>query len=220
MYCTGVLHICSILSRRGEERNSKNYHLSIQFKLTHWHRGEHQRFATCCRLSCACFIICPGGGNTIYYYQHSGWHTDTILLWILSHGAGAGDVIISVIMRRVPECQGTQGADDYLRCSDQVSWHLPRDPWSEQSQIPSSWDSLENCITLRSDQRGLAITRVYTSDITHVIHKADSIFKGHYSFLSMLSYYIGSKHRADLYNRACFVLPLRYENWYHQIFRV
>ena len=56
-----------------------------------------------------CFIICPGGGNRIYYYQHSGWagwHTDTILLGILSHGAGAGaGVIISVIMR--PGCRGT-----------------------------------------------------------------------------------------------------------------
>ena len=94
-----------------------------------------------------------------------GWHTDTILLWILSDGAGAGDVIISVIMRRV---SGDTGADDYLRCSDQVSWHLPRDHWSEPSQIPSSWDSLENCITLRSDQRGPAITKLYTLDITHM----------------------------------------------------
>ena len=53
-----------------------------------------------------CFIIqCQGGGNRIYY-QWLAWHTDTILLGILSSGAGAG-VIISVIMR--PECQGTRG---------------------------------------------------------------------------------------------------------------
>ena len=57
--------------------------------------------ATCCRLSSASL------SNVREEETESiigGWHTDTILLGILSSGAG---VIISVIMR--PECQGTQG---------------------------------------------------------------------------------------------------------------
>ena len=63
-----------------------------------------------------CFIICPGGGNRIYYYQHSGWagwHTDTILLGILSAGAGAG-AGCNYIGYNEAGVSGDPGADDYL----------------------------------------------------------------------------------------------------------
>ena len=210
--CAVLVYCVYVVSFQGEVGKEILRIITCPFNLN-WHidteESTSQRFATCCRLSCVCFIICPGGGNRIYYYpaqRLAHWHNSPLN-----------------IEPRSRRCNYIGYNEASARVSgDTRGWWLSRMQWPSVltsppwSLIPSSWDSLENCITLRSDQRGLAITRVYTSHMwyTRLILSSKVII--HF----FLCCRIGSKNRADLYNRACFVLPLRYENWYHQIFRV
>ena len=179
MYCTGVLHICSILSRRGEARKEILRIITCPFNLN-WHidteESTRQRFATCCRLSCVCFIICPGGGNRIYYYpaqRLAHWHNSPLN-----------------IEPRSRRCNYIGYNEASARVSgDTRGWWLSPMQWPSVLTSPP-W----SLIRAEPDTKQLGLIRKlhYTPirsegprnyqsvHITHVIHKADSIFIIHF----------------------------------------
>ena len=187
--CAVLVYCVYVVSFQGEVGKEILRIITCPFNLN-WHidteESTSQRFATCCRLSCVCFIICPGGGNRIYYYpaqRLAHWHNSPLN-----------------IEPRSRRCNYI----GYNEASARVSGDT-RGWWLSPIQWPSVLTS-PPCPLIRAEpdpkQLGLIRKLHYTPirsegprnyqsvHITHVIHKADSIFKGHYSFLSMLSYWI------------------------------